>query len=63
MRDGKEEWKHRHPAGRLKVFLLPNFLCLISLGDASYCFTWLAFSLLFLSSCERSSFECGSVLG
>lgn len=19
MRDGKEEWKHRHPAGRLKV--------------------------------------------
>lgn len=28
MRDGKEEWKHRHPAGGVIVSLLPNFLCL-----------------------------------
>lgn len=44
MRDGKKEWKHRHPAGRVKVSLLPDFLCLISLGDASDCSVWLPFS-------------------
>ena len=40
----EREWKHRHPAGRVKVSLLPDFLCLISLGDASDCPVWLPFS-------------------
>lgn len=44
MRDGREEWIHRHPAGRVKVSLLPSFLCLISLGGGSDYFMWLAFS-------------------
>lgn len=44
MRDGKEECKHRYPAGGGEVSPLPNFLRLILLRHASDCPVRLAFS-------------------
>jgi hypothetical protein len=63
MRDGKQEWEHRNPAGRVSLSFLPNFL---------YLFHWELFQTglhgwpsppnSFLS--EHSSFQYGgSVLG
>lgn len=60
MRDEKEEWKQTS-CWWSKVSLLPDFLSLISLGDASDYPGGCPF--LFLASSERRCCECGGALG
>lgn len=47
MRDEKEEWKQTS-CWWSKVSLLPDFLSLISLGDASDYPVWLPFSISYI---------------